>query len=249
MAAVNALAGGALGFVDTRPCPVLAETCHDVAATTCHPGCYHGACKPSTVTCATRPPSAQLSPAARRTSARRCRRRRGVRRGGGAGRPDSHHLPRTARLDGADALPAPLRSRRQGKKLLGRRGSRDCPARRESSSGTPASRRSWARQLVEHLPVTVTSKPVSTAPIPSPPRRRGATRVRPHLPAHVGPLPRLLPGPLPGRLPRCRPVPAGTRLVTGSRSARLPWRRGSASRRPGVPSDNERGIVPAAGGP
>ena len=74
VAAVNALAGGTLGFVDTRPCPVPAETCHDVAATTRHPGCYHGASRPSTVTCAAaRPPSARLSPPARRTSARRCR--------------------------------------------------------------------------------------------------------------------------------------------------------------------------------
>ena len=29
MAAVNALAGGASGFVDTRPCPALAETGHE----------------------------------------------------------------------------------------------------------------------------------------------------------------------------------------------------------------------------
>ena len=51
----------------------------------------------------------------------------------------------------------------------GAAGSRDCPARRESSSGTAASRRSWARQLVEHLLVMVTPKPVSIAPSPSPP--------------------------------------------------------------------------------
>jgi hypothetical protein len=50
------------------------------------------------------------------------------------------------------------------------------------------------------------------------------------------------------RLP-LRGQPTVPQLVTGSPSARPPWRRGSASRRPGVPSDNERGIVPAAGGP
>ena len=62
MAAVNALAGGAPGFVDTRT--ALAETGHELAATTHHPGCYHGASSPSTVTCTTRPPSAWLSPKA-----------------------------------------------------------------------------------------------------------------------------------------------------------------------------------------
>jgi len=53
VAAVNALAGGASGFADSRPCPVLAGTCHELAATTRHPGCYHGASRPSTVTHAT----------------------------------------------------------------------------------------------------------------------------------------------------------------------------------------------------
>ena len=46
MAAVNALAGGASGFADSRPCPALAENGR-VAATTRHPGCYHGASGPS----------------------------------------------------------------------------------------------------------------------------------------------------------------------------------------------------------
>ena len=31
---MKALAGGASGFVDSRPCPALAETGHDAAATT-----------------------------------------------------------------------------------------------------------------------------------------------------------------------------------------------------------------------
>jgi len=44
-------------------------------------------------------------------------RRRSIRRSGGAGRPDSIIYLR--RLDDADALPAHLRSRRQGEKLLG----------------------------------------------------------------------------------------------------------------------------------
>jgi hypothetical protein len=42
VAAVNALAGGASGFADSRPCPVLAGTGHELAATTRHPGSYHG---------------------------------------------------------------------------------------------------------------------------------------------------------------------------------------------------------------
>ena len=45
MAAVNALAGGASGFTDSRPCWVLTGTGHELAVTTRHPGCYHGASK------------------------------------------------------------------------------------------------------------------------------------------------------------------------------------------------------------
>jgi hypothetical protein len=31
------------GFIDTQPCAALAETGHELAATTHHPGCCHGA--------------------------------------------------------------------------------------------------------------------------------------------------------------------------------------------------------------
>jgi hypothetical protein len=52
VAAVKALAGGASGFADSRPCPAPAET--GPAWPRQHrPGCYHGASGPSTVTCTT----------------------------------------------------------------------------------------------------------------------------------------------------------------------------------------------------
>jgi hypothetical protein len=96
-------------------------------------------------------------------------RRRSVRRSGGAGRPDSIIYLRRLGL----TTPTPCRhtcaAAARARSCSGAAGSRNCPARRESSSGTAASRRSWARQLVEHLPVMVTPKPVSTAPSPSPP--------------------------------------------------------------------------------
>ena len=43
MAAVKVPVGGASGFVGRPRCATLAETGHDVAAATRHPGCYNGA--------------------------------------------------------------------------------------------------------------------------------------------------------------------------------------------------------------
>ena len=176
MAAVKALAGGASGFVDSRPCPALAETGHDAAATTRHPGYYNAASRPSTVT---HDPATFRRPAGGGLLPRHAERRGLKRDDAGAAEAFGEAaaragLTRSSTSDGSAGRcrhPAgtPAQPPRGREAARVRRGSRDCPAHRESSSGTAASRRSWARQLVEHLLVMVTPKPVSIAPSPSPP--------------------------------------------------------------------------------
>ena len=125
MAAVKALAGGTSGFVDSRPYPALAEADHHVAATTRHPRCYNAA--QQTIHDDVHDPAAFGTPLAGCEAAARAGLTRSSTSDGSARR----------RPAGTPAQPP------RGRETARVRGSRDCPARRESSSGTAASRRSW----------------------------------------------------------------------------------------------------------
>jgi hypothetical protein len=156
VAAVKVPAGGASGLVDSRLCPALAKPAttwprqHAITAATTAPADHSDVHDPATFSTALaggETAATSCTPRAARTST--------------AGRPDSHQLPRTARLD-ADDLPAYLRSRREAEKLLRCRVLPVTVLRAGIIVGHGGISSELTRQAVEQLPVMVTPKWVST---------------------------------------------------------------------------------------
>ena len=170
---MKVLVAGASGFVGSRLCTALAEAGHHVVAMTRHPGSYHGAGRPihgdvhnpATLTTALTGCQAayylvhslgdahfQRKDAAAAEAFGQAAARAGLTRIiylGGLG-------------DDADTLSAHLRSRRQVEKLLGSGGVPVTVLRAGIIVGHGGISWELTRQLVEHLPVMITPKWVST---------------------------------------------------------------------------------------
>jgi uncharacterized protein YbjT (DUF2867 family) len=173
VAAVKVLVGGASGFVGRRLCATLAETGHDVVAMTRHPGSYEGAGTPIH--------GDVHDPATLNTALAGCAAAYYLvhslgdadfqRKDAAAAEAFGHAAARAGLTriiylgglgDDADALSAHLRSRRQVEQLLGSGGVPVTVLRAGIVVGHGGISWELTRQLVEHLPVMVTPKWVST---------------------------------------------------------------------------------------
>src|SRR3954452_17789853 len=172
-APMKVLVAGASGFVGRRLCPTLVEAGHDVVAMTRHPDVYAGAGSPvfGDISAAPSLPDAlagcngayylvhSLDDAdfARKDAV-------GAKAFGAACR--AAGVGRIVYLGGlgdeADALSAHLRSRRDVETLLGAAGGPGTTRRAGIVVGHGGISWELTRQLVEHLPVMVTPKWVST---------------------------------------------------------------------------------------
>ncbi len=170
---MKVLVGGASGFVGSRLCAALAGTGHDVVAMTRHPGSYNGAGTPAY--------GDAHDPATLGTALAGCQaayylvhslgdadfQRKDAAAAEAFGQAAARAgLSRIIYLGGlgddADALSAHLRSRREVEKLLGSGGVPVTVLRAGIIVGHGGISWELTRQLVEHLPVMVTPKWVST---------------------------------------------------------------------------------------
>jgi uncharacterized protein YbjT (DUF2867 family) len=173
MAAVKVLVAGASGFVGSRLCAKLAETGHDVVAMTRHPGSYGGVGTPiygdvhDPATLSMALAGCQAAYYLVHSLGDADFQRMDAAAAGAFGQEAARAgLARIVYLGGlgedADALSAHLRSRREVEKLLGSGGVPVTVLRAGIIVGHGGISWELTRQLVEHLPVMVTPKWVST---------------------------------------------------------------------------------------